>query len=252
MLFFGTGCGARHENGTRIHAGEQEGGGMDSPRALAADILAVLSHEADPAAQEAMRQQYGIHCTNIYGVPMRRLLEIAKPLAPNHGLALDLWEQGSYEARTIAALLDDPGQVSRDQMQAWCDDFDNWAIVDTTCFRLFDRTDHAWSMVDTWVDSEKMFVRRAGFALVWALALHDHKSSDQDFRRALVHIREKANDPRPLVGKAITMAMRAIAAKRPELRNEVFEVASDLSQDKDPVVRRVSRPIKRALSTKSP
>ena len=85
---------------------------MSSASMTAADILAVLGKEADPEAQRAMRQKYGIHTEKMFGVPMKRLLEIAKPLAPNHQLALELWDQGSYEARTIAALVDDPQQVS--------------------------------------------------------------------------------------------------------------------------------------------
>lgn len=34
---------------------------------------------------------------------MRRLLEIARPAGTNHQLALIWWEQGSCEARTVAA-----------------------------------------------------------------------------------------------------------------------------------------------------
>lgn len=225
---------------------------MSSPSALAADVLAVLSEEADPEAQRAMRQQYGIHADKMFGVPMKRLLEIAKPISTSHELALQLWDQESYEARTIATMVEDPQQVSREQMQRWCDDFDNWAIVDTACFRLFDQTSHAWSMVDRWVADDQLFVRRAGFALLWALALHDRRSPDQSFQQALAHVKSKASDPRPLVGKAITMAMRAIAAKRPALHGDVLDVAKELSDDKDPVVRRVGRPIQRALTAKAP
>jgi len=214
-----------------------------------ADILSVLAEEADPDAQTAMRERYGIHADKMFGVPMRRLLQIAKPLAPDHDLGLQLWDLEYYEARTIATLVDDPGQVSRDQMQRWCEDFDNWAIVDTACFRLFDRTPHAWPMVDRWVADDRLFVRRAGFALLWALALHDRDTPDEDFRRALVHVQTNANDSRPLVGKAITMAMRAIATKRPTLRDDVLAVATRLSDDDDPAVRRVGRPIVRAFDT---
>ncbi len=92
-------------------------------------------------------------------------------------------------------------------------------------------------------------MRRAGFALLWALALHDRGTPDQRFQQALVHVKAKATDPRPLVGKAITMAMRAIATKRPGLRDEVVAIATELSQDDDPVVRRVGRPILRAFPT---
>lgn len=214
-----------------------------------ADILATLSEEADPQAREAMREQYGIHAEQSYGVPMRRLLQIAKTTGTDHALALDLWAHGSYEARTIAALIDDPAQVSPDQMQQWCEDFDNWAIVDTACFRLFDRTPHAWAMVDRWVDDDRLLVRRAGFALVWALALHDRDAPDRQFGRALHHARKHSTDPRPLVGKSITMAMRAIATKRPALRADVVTLAHEFSQDADPAARRVGRPILRSFAT---
>lgn len=222
---------------------------MSSPTALAAEILAVFDEEADPDAQRAMRKQYGIHADKMFGVPMRRLLQIAKPVAANHQLALQLWEHEFYETRTIATLVDDPQQVSRDQMQRWCEDFDNWAIVDTACFRLFDRTPHAWPMVDLWVADDRLFVRRAGFALLWALALHDRDNPDERFQRALVSVKARATDPRPLVGKAITMALRAIATKRSALRDEVVALATNLADDNDPAVRRVGRPIVRSFAT---
>ena len=217
------------------------------PTALT-DILATLSDEADPHARDAMREQYGIHAEQSYGVPMRRLLQIAKTTGTDHTLALELWSHGSYEARTLAAMIDDPEQVSPDQMQQWCEDFDNWAIVDTACFRLFDRTPHAWTMVDRWVDDDRLLIRRAGFALVWALALHDRDAPDRRFVRALRHAREHSRDPRPLVGKSITMAMRAIATKRPALRADVVALAHAFCQDADPAARRVGRPILRSFA----
>jgi 3-methyladenine DNA glycosylase AlkD len=212
------------------------------------DIIAVLGSEADPDARMAMRDRYGIHSDDMFGVPMRRLLQIAKPLGPDHRLAQALWGHGSYEARTIAALVDDADQVGPDQMQRWCDDFDNWAIVDTACFRLFDRTAHAWTMVDRWIADDRLFVRRASFALLWALALHDRDSADGLFLRAMRHVEATATDPRPLVGKAVTMALRAVATKRPTLRPDVLTVAQRLIDHDDPAARRVGRPIMKAFA----
>ncbi len=220
-----------------------------NPDSNYADILATLEIEADPHARQAMADQYGIHAEKSYGVAMRRLLQIAKATGRDHQLALDLWAQGSYEARTIAALIDDPEQVEPDQMQRWCDDFDNWAIVDTVCFRLFDRTADAWLMVDRWVDDDRLFVKRAGFALIWGLALHNRETPDKHFIRALDHAREQATDPRHLVGKSITMAMRAIAAKRPTLNTDVIDLADELCRSSDPVTRRVGKPIQRSFAT---
>lgn len=212
-----------------------------------AHILATLTAEADPEACRSMEEQYGIHSAQSYGVPMRRLLQMGEDAGTDHQLALELWAQGSYEARTLAALIDDPQQVSAHQMQQWSDDFENWAIVDTVCFRLFDKAPDAWPMVDVWVDDERLYVKRAGFALLWALALHDRAVPDATFTSALVHTRQHASDSRPLVTKSITMALRAIATKRPALRVEVVALAQRLSDSSDPAERRVGRPIVRAF-----
>jgi len=41
-----------------------------------------------------------------------------------------------YEARTVAAYVDEPARVTAAQMDRWRRDFGNWAICDTVCFVL--------------------------------------------------------------------------------------------------------------------
>lgn len=101
----------------------------------------------------------------MYGVPRRRLIEIGTRTPTDHELALQLRDVGSYGARTIATVVDNPQQVTCEQMQRWCDDFDSWPTVDPTFFRLFERTPHAWSMVDR----EPLFVRRVAGPIQRAL-----------------------------------------------------------------------------------
>lgn len=54
---------------------------------------------------------------------------------------------------------------------------DNWAYCDAMCFNLFDRSPHAWARVTQWSGSEDEFVKRAGFALLWSLSVHDTPSN---------------------------------------------------------------------------
>jgi len=42
-------------------------------------------------------------------------------------------------------------------MDRWCRDFDNWAITDTLCFHLFDRTPHAFDKVKAWAAADEEF-----------------------------------------------------------------------------------------------
>ena len=62
---------------------------------------------------------------------MANIQKLAKRCGRNHELALALWETGWYEARMLAAFVDEPARVTPAQMDRWCRDFDNWAIVDT-------------------------------------------------------------------------------------------------------------------------
>ncbi len=223
---------------------------MSAPteRPETSEIVAQLRAEGDDTTRAELAARYGIHTSDAVGIPMRRLKQLAKPLAPDHALASELWASGLYEARTIATLIDDPALVRADQMNAWCADFDNWAIVDSACFNLFDKSPDAWNMITPWADHGAEFIRRAGFALLWALALHDRDAHDSRFRSHLGLIEQHSTDERPLVGKSQTMALRAIATKRPALRAEVVALAQRLTTSANPAARRVGRPITKAFS----
>ena len=84
----------------------------------------------------------------------------------------------------LTAFVDEPARVTPAQMDRWCRDFDNWAICDTLCFHLFDRTPHAWAKVEQWSRRREEFVKRAAFALLASLALHDKERRDARFSTA--------------------------------------------------------------------
>ncbi len=201
-----------------------------------------LERERDITTFENMGPRFGIHTDRAFGVPMARMKVLAKELGTDHDLAAELWASGWYEARMVASMVDDVDRVTSKQMDAWCADFDNWAIVDTVCFNLFDRTSHAWSKVDQWAASDREFVKRAAFALLWSLALHDRKAHDDRFVHGLTLIEREAGDGRPLVDKAIAMALKSIGKRRPSLTADAITVAQRLADSADPAARRIGRP----------
>lgn len=218
-----------------------------SPSAAAKAALDWLESESDPGTREGMGPRYGIHTDRAWGVPMARMKVLAKRLGTDHRLAADLWASGWYEARIVAAMVDDPKAVTAEQMDAWCAAFDNWAIVDTVCFNLFDRTPHAWWKVDEWADGDREFEKRAAFALLWSLALHDSQADDDRFVHGLQLIEREADDDRHLVNKAVGMALRAIGKRRPSLTADALAVAERLAESDDAAARRVGRPAVKEL-----
>jgi len=130
--------------------------------------------------------RFGINATKAFGVSMANIQALAKRLGRSHDLAAALWDTGWYEARLLTSFVDEPARVTPAQMDRWCRDFDNWGICDTVCFHLFDRTADRWAKVEQWHDQSGEFVKRAAFALLASLALHDKLATDKLFVRGLV------------------------------------------------------------------
>jgi 3-methyladenine DNA glycosylase AlkD len=133
----------------------------------------------------------------------------------------------------LATMVADPAQVTSKQMDRWVKDFDNWAIVDTACFALFDRVPHAFKQIRKWAGIEDEFVKRAAFALLASCVLHGF-GSEADHLRGLKLIEREAADPRNFVKKGVNWALRAIGgAQSPKLRAAARKLAQQLAKSDD-------------------
>jgi 3-methyladenine DNA glycosylase AlkD len=214
-------------------------------------VLTSLKRLSDKRVLEDMSKRYGIYASKAFGVSMSNIQKVAKPLGRNHELAAALWDTGWYEARMLTSFVDEPARVTSAQMDAWVRDFDNWGICDTLCFNLFDRTPHAWRKVAQWCNKEAEFVKRAGFALLWSLTVHDKLAGDEQFRQGLVLVLRAADDERHLVKKAVNMALRAIGKRNPALNAAAVAVARRLADSPEAAARWVGKDALRELTSTS-
>lgn len=196
------------------------------------EVLALLESEGTVETVEGMTR-YGIPNDKAFGVPMGTMRKFAKQIGKDHSLATELWKTGWYEARTVAVFVDEPAKVTKRQMDAWAKDFDSWAICDTACFSLFDQTPHAWEKVSKWISSQREFVRRAGYALIWSLSVHDKLAPNSSFAAAMCLIEGTEPDERPLVKKAADMALRAVGKRNVALNKAAIKVAKRLAKSND-------------------
>lgn len=193
--------------------------------------------------------RYGIVAEHAYGVSMATLLTLKKQLGTDHALATALWDSGWYEARLLAALIGDPQQLTRRQMNAWANGFENWADCDTACFHLFDRTPLAWEKVRLWSTSPREFVKRGAYALMAALALHDKAATDAQFLALLPLIESGAEDERNFVKKGVSWALRAIGRRNLALNTAALAVAKRLASSKQAAPRWVGKDAQRDLAS---
>src|SRR5262245_3236455 len=137
-------------------------------------VVAELRQLGSKATRDGMAR-YGIPSDKAFGIPVGTLRQLGKRLGQSQQLALGLWETGHYEARLLAVFVAEPELVTPALMDRWCRDFDNWAVCDTACFHLFDRTPHALRKVASWARRQPEFEKRAAFALLASAALHDKR-----------------------------------------------------------------------------
>ena len=210
-------------------------------------VLASLKRLSNRHIREEMSSRYGIVTNDAFGVRMSDMQQVAKRLGRNHALALALWETGNYEARTVAALVAEPERATPTLMDRWCRDFDNWATCDTVCFKLFDRAPHAFGKVEQWAALCGEFQKRAAFALLACLALHDKRADTKAFTQYLPLIEAAATDERNFVKKAVSWALRAIGGRNAELKSAAVALARRLSSAADSTSRWVGRDALRSL-----
>lgn len=212
------------------------------------DAIGWLERRGSKKNREGMAR-YGIVAAKVFGVSVADVQLLAKRLGRNHELAVALWETGWYEARMLCAFVDESDRVTPAQMDRWAKDFDNWGITDTVCFHLFDRTPHAWKKVHAWSRRRDEFVKRAAFATLAGLSLHDKKSSDEPFLEALRLIEPAATDDRNFVKKGVSWALRVVGRRSPRLHAEAVAIAERLVVSEAAGARWIGRDARRELTS---
>ncbi|MEA3440397.1 MAG: DNA alkylation repair protein [Chloroflexota bacterium] len=190
-------------------------------------VLQQLQAKADPEQLEGMAR-YGMTTDNRMGVKVPEMRKIAKKVGKNHQLALELWDTGIAEARIVASLVDDPALVSEVQMDDWVAGFNSWDVCDQVCMNLFDKTPYAWLKLSEWSTRKPEYEKRAAYALIAVLAVHDKGARDEQFSELLPLIKAGADDGRNYVKKAVSWALRNIGKRSPQLRGEVLDFLPEL------------------------
>lgn len=214
---------------------------MTSTDERVAEALAWLERKGSNRVKEEARTRYGIDAPQSFGVQVGAIQQLARQLGTDHALAAALWKTGWYEARLLCAYVDDPAKVTTAQMDRWCRDFDNWGVVDTICFVLFDRTEARWSRVEPWCKHKHEFVRRAGFVMLACLGSHDKTAPDSAFLKGLKLIERGATDERNFVKKGISWAIRIIGGRNVALHKATRECCERLAESEDPTAKSIGK-----------
>lgn len=203
------------------------------------EVIAKLKSHSNPKNVAGMAR-FGINPKRTLGVSVPILRKMAKEIGKNpsfakapegrHSLALQLWDTRIHDARLLASMIDDYKLVTKSQMDKWVSNFDSWDVCDQVCMNLFRYTDCAQAKCFEWAKSEKEFTRRAGFALMAALAFAKNKMPDKEFAKFFPTIKKYATDERNFVRKAVNWALRQIGKRNKNLNKEAIKIAREIQK----------------------
>lgn len=191
------------------------------------DVIQLLAERGNYSNIERYKR-YGITPQNPLGVDATGLREVAKIIKRNHNLALELWLSEIHEARILATMVADPKLLNKETANYWVKDFYSWDLCDSACMKLFAYSDLGHELVIEWSSNTEEYIKRAAFALIASLAIHDKKSPSHLFSNYFPVMLENCTDRRNMVKKAVNWALRQTGKRNPELRREALRVCEEM------------------------
>jgi 3-methyladenine DNA glycosylase AlkD len=155
---------------------------------------------------------------------------MAKEIGHNHNLALQLWNSGIHEAQILASLVDNPKEVTEEQMEQWVKDFDSWDVCDQCIANLFAKTPFAYQKAIEWSYRKDEFIKRASFALMTRLVHPAKKTSTRQIIELLSIIKREAGDNRNFVKKAVNWALRHIGKQNLQYNKVALSTAKEIQK----------------------
>jgi 3-methyladenine DNA glycosylase AlkD len=218
------------------------------PHATSAQILTRLRRLGNPKHLAGMAR-FGINPSGTLGISIVDLRKMARDLGTHHPLAQRLWASGIHEARILASFIDDPRLVTPAQMDRWVAAIDSWDVCDQVC-GLFERTHWARAKISAWAGDDHEFIKRAAFAMIAGLAVHDKALHNRSFESFLRLINRAATDDRNFVRKAVNWALRSIGKRNRVLNRRAVAVAQALRRLDSPSARWIAADALRELTSK--
>ncbi|WP_440895452.1 DNA alkylation repair protein [Amphibacillus sp. Q70] len=173
------------------------------------EIIAELRSHASEKYQ-ANVVSMGIPKAFSIGVPTTTVRKMAKKINKSNALAWQLWETKYHGAKLLAVLLFDINQLSDEDIEFLMSEVISWDLCDHICKNLLIKRADYNKFIRKWMDSSKIYYKRAAFTLMASAVIHDKGITDNRIDDYLQLINEYSETEHNHVKKAVAWALREI------------------------------------------
>lgn len=179
-----------------------------------------------------------------FGIGLTQLRKLARKIGRNRELSLQLWQSDIYDAKTIALLIDDPKQITKEQAEKQVDDLAAGLLahVFSSCDATLSKSPIAFDLANEWLATDSDLRRRSGYGLLYELSKNKRNKSltDDYFMGCIENINDKIFDLKetPTIRSAMGGALMGIGKRNKILNQRAVEVAKavgpiDFNEDGD-------------------
>lgn len=182
--------------------------------------------ELRAAGTEQNRKVYGRHGVQgkTFGVSYADLGKLAKRIKLDQELAEQLWASGNHDARILATMIADPGEIRSKTIDSWARDLENYPLADAFG-GLVARTRFARGKLRKWTVARHEFVGQVGWILVASAAMGDESLPDSFFEELLAVIEQKIGSAPNRTRYAMNNALIAIGIRSAKLEKKAIAAA---------------------------
>ena len=174
----------------------------------------------------------------VFGVKYGDIGKIVKKIGTDHALAMELWETGNHDARTVATMIANPEKITSKQLDQWANTTTSQLGVDAVA-AFAAKTKYALKCKDKWIASKKEWVAATGWHLLACLAGGGHAAkaaddshgmTDDDFADALKKIENEIHDSPNRVRHSMNTALIAIGVQNAKLKKKAMACANKIGK----------------------
>jgi len=166
---------------------------------------------------------------NLFGVSFANLNKLQKKIKVDHQLALQLWESGNTDARTLATMIADPKQMNSSQADKWIEKLSHYMLIDLLA-GLIAKAPFAKEKMEEWMKSPKENYRQCGYSILGGLLKNGAGISETDCQRYLKTIEKEIHSSPNRARHSMNSAVIGIGIYNPSLTQEALTTAKKIGK----------------------
>ncbi len=164
-----------------------------------------------------------------FGIGLTQLRKLGKQIGRDHGLALKLWNSDVYDAKILGLLIDDPKQLTREQVEEQVENLKSGSLahVFASCDATLPKAPFANELAIEWMNSDHEMRRHCGYLLVYEAAKDNRKSAPDDafFLDCIRRIDRLIDDEKSFIRCAMGGALLGAGKRNLKLNKAALKVA---------------------------